>query len=156
MKGIKIMVLPCSPRHIKRALAFMPCRCPKLTVFRTRCDANMGNKSLAATSESVTEVLSSGRHEFMAETVKVDEINSFATLLIQSDRFGSSIAETLRVYSDEMREKRRLRAEEKAHRIPVLISVPLVACMLPVMIGVLMLPAVIRVVREVLPSMAGG
>lgn len=92
----------------------------------------------------------------MAETVKVDEINSFATLLIQSDRFGSSIAETLRVYSDEMREKRRLKAEEKAHRIPVLISVPLVACMLPVMIGVLMLPAAIRVVREVLPSMAGG
>lgn len=92
----------------------------------------------------------------MAEVVKVDEINSFATLLIQSDKFGSSIAETLRVYSDEMREKRRLKAEEKAHRIPVLISIPLVACMLPVMIGVLMLPAAIRVVREVLPSMTGG
>ena len=43
--------------------------------------------------------------------------------------------------------RRRMRAEEKAHRLPVLISVPLVACMLPVMIGVLMLPAVIRVVR---------
>lgn len=92
----------------------------------------------------------------MAEVVKVDEINSFATLLIQSDKFGSSIAETLRVYSDEMREKRRLKAEEKAHRIPVLISIPLVACMLPVMIGVLMLPAAIRVVRELLPSMTGG
>ena len=92
----------------------------------------------------------------MAETVKVDEINSFATLLIQSDKFGSSIAETLRVYSDEMREKRRMKAEEKAHRIPVLISIPLVACMLPVMIGVLMLPAVIRVVRQVLPMMNGG
>lgn len=92
----------------------------------------------------------------MADSVKVDEINSFATLLIQSDKFGSSIAETLRVYSDEMRERRRLRAEERAHRIPVLISVPLVACMLPVMIGVLMLPAVIRVIREILPTMTGG
>ncbi|MFA7586176.1 MAG: type II secretion system F family protein [Novosphingobium sp.] len=92
----------------------------------------------------------------MADSVKVDEINSFATLLIQSDKFGSSVADTLRVYSDEMRERRRLRAEEKAHRIPVLISVPLVACMLPVMIGVLMLPAAVRVVRQILPSMAGG
>jgi tight adherence protein C len=55
-----------------------------------------------------------------------------------------------------MREKRRMRAEEKAHRLPVLISIPLVACMLPVMIGVLLLPAVIRVMRSVLPAMQGG
>jgi tight adherence protein C len=47
-----------------------------------------------------------------------------------------------------------MRAEEKAHRLPVLLSVPLVACMLPVMIGVLMLPAVVRVVRDILPVMA--
>ena len=53
-----------------------------------------------------------------------------------------------------MREKRRMRAEEKAHRIPVLISLPLVGCMLPVMIGVLMLPAVIRLIATMLPAMA--
>ena len=46
-----------------------------------------------------------------------------------------------------------MRAEEKAHRLPVLLSVPLVTCMLPVMIGVLMLPAVIRVMRQVLPAL---
>ncbi len=92
----------------------------------------------------------------MADSTKVDEISSFATLLIQSDKLGSSIATTLRVYSDEMREKRRMRAEEKAHRIPVLISIPLVACLLPVMIGVLILPAAVRVVREMLPAMQGG
>lgn len=92
----------------------------------------------------------------MAESVRVDEIGSFATLLIQSDKLGTSIATTLRIYAAEMREKRRMRAEEKAHRIPVLISVPLVTCMLPVMIGVLMLPAAIRVIRDVLPAMAGG
>lgn len=92
----------------------------------------------------------------MAEGAGVDEISSFATLLIQSDRLGTSIATTLRVYSDEMRERRRMRAEEKAHRIPVLISIPVVACMLPVMIGVLMLPAAIRVVRQLIPAMTGG
>ncbi|WP_296197817.1 type II secretion system F family protein [Sphingorhabdus sp.] len=92
----------------------------------------------------------------MATRTQVTEIRSFATLLIQSDKLGSSIGETLRVYASEMREKRRMRAEEKAHRLPVLLSVPLVACMLPVMIGVLMLPAIIRLVREMLPAMSGG
>ena len=92
----------------------------------------------------------------MAEAARVDEISSFATLLIQSDKLGTSIATTLRIYAAEMRERRRMRAEEKAHRIPVLISIPLVACMLPVMIGVLMLPAAIRVVRQVIPAMTGG
>ena len=92
----------------------------------------------------------------MANRTQVTEIRSFATLLIQSDKLGSSIGETLRVYATEMREKRRMRAEEKAYRLPVLLSVPLVACMLPVMIGVLMLPAVIRVIRELTPALSGG
>jgi tight adherence protein C len=92
----------------------------------------------------------------MADRAGADDIRAFATLLIQSTKLGSSIAQTLRTYSSEMREKRRLRAEEKAHRLPVLISIPLVACMLPTMIGVLMLPALIRVVRAVLPALHGG
>lgn len=92
----------------------------------------------------------------MADRAGADDIRAFATLLIQSTKLGSSIAQTLRTYASEMREKRKLRAEEKAHRLPVLISVPLVACMLPTMIGVLMLPAAIRVVRAVLPALHGG
>jgi tight adherence protein C len=92
----------------------------------------------------------------MADRAEVDEIRAFSTLLIQSGKLGSSIAQTLRIYAAEMREKRRMRAEEKAHRLPVLLSVPLVACMLPVMIGVLMLPAVIRVIRTLMPAMAGA
>ena len=92
----------------------------------------------------------------MGERARVDQIRSFVTLVIQSDRLGSSIGKTLRVYAAEMRERRRLAAEEKAHRLPVLLSIPLVACMLPVMIGVLMLPAAIRVVRDLMPAMSGG
>jgi tight adherence protein C len=88
----------------------------------------------------------------MADRAGTDEIRAFATLLIQSSKLGSSIAQTLRTYAAEMRERRRMRAEEKAHRLPVLLSVPLVCCMLPVMIGVLMLPAVIRTIRTVLPA----
>ncbi len=92
----------------------------------------------------------------MANRTQVTEIRSFSTLLIQSDKLGSSIGETLRVYASEMREKRRMRAEEKAHQLPVLLSIPLVACLLPVMIGVLMLPAIIRIVRQALPALSGG
>jgi tight adherence protein C len=88
----------------------------------------------------------------MADRAGADEIRAFATLLIQSNKLGSSIAQTLRIYAAEMRERRRMRAEEKAHRLPVLLSIPLVTCMLPVMIGVLMLPAVIRTIRIVLPA----
>ncbi|QLC22441.1 type II secretion system F family protein [Parasphingopyxis sp. CP4] len=91
----------------------------------------------------------------MAERAGIDEIQSFATLMIQSSKLGSSIATTLRIYASEMREKRRLRAEEKAHRLPVLLSLPLVGCLLPVMIGILMLPAVIRVVRNLIPTLGG-
>ena len=92
----------------------------------------------------------------LADRTGADEIRAFATLLIQSTNLGTSIATTLRIYASEMRERRRMRAEEKAHRLPVLLSIPLVVCMLPVMIGVLMLPAVIRVVRILLPSLHGG
>lgn len=92
----------------------------------------------------------------MADAAAVDEIRSFTTLLVQSDKLGTSVSSTLRVYAEEMREKRRMRAEEKAHRLPVLISIPLVVFMLPTMIGVIMLPAAIRMVRDVFPLMAGG
>lgn len=92
----------------------------------------------------------------LADRTGTDEIRAFATLLIQSTNLGTSIAQTLRVYASEMRERRRMRAEEKAHRLPVLLSIPLVACMLPVMIGVLMLPAIIRVIRTLIPALQGG
>ena len=91
----------------------------------------------------------------LADDAGITEIRSFSTLLIQSDKLGTSIGDTLRVYASEMRERRRMRAEEKAHRLPVLLSIPLVVCMLPTMIGVLMLPAVIRVIRQVIPAMMG-
>lgn len=92
----------------------------------------------------------------LADVSGVEAIRSFATLIIQSDKLGTSIASTLRVYAAEMRERRQMRAEEKAHRLPVLISIPLVACMLPTMIGTLMLPAVVLMVRKIFPLMVGG
>lgn len=119
------------------------------------------NPSLAEQLAIVTLELRAGRSREdalrgLAERSGVEEIRAFTTLLVQSERLGASIGQTLRIYAAEMRERRRMRAEEKAHRIPVLISLPLVGLMLPTMIGVLILPAAIRYVREVSPAMGGG
>ncbi len=80
----------------------------------------------------------------LSRRTAVPEISAFVTLIVQSDKLGASIATALKIYASEMREARRMRAEERAHRIPVLLSVPLVCCLLPVMIAVLMLPASIQ------------
>ena len=81
----------------------------------------------------------------LAKRTAVPEISAFVTLVIQSDRLGASIAQALRIYAAEMREARRMRAEERAMRIPVLLSIPLIVFLLPTMVGVLMLPAAITV-----------
>lgn len=84
----------------------------------------------------------------LARKSGVPEITAFTTLIIQSDRLGASVSQALRIYASEMREQRRMRAEEKAHRIPVLLSIPLVCFMLPVMVAVLMLPAAIGMKKQ--------
>jgi tight adherence protein C len=91
----------------------------------------------------------------MAERCDVPGIRSFVALIIQTDVLGASIAQTLRTYSTEMRQTRFLRAEEKAMRIPVLMTIPLVSCILPVIIGALLLPAIIDVARYLGPALRG-
>ena len=92
----------------------------------------------------------------MGERVRVESLRAFAALLIQTDTLGTSIAQTLRTFSAEMRETRFLKAEEKAMRIPILMTIPLVACILPVIVTTLMLPAVIDVIRTLAPMLKGG
>ncbi|MBV8972725.1 MAG: type II secretion system F family protein [Sphingomonadaceae bacterium] len=77
----------------------------------------------------------------LARRTGLAELVAFVTLLNQSAKLGSSVSQALRVYASEMREARRMRAEEKAARLPVLLSVPLVVFLLPTMVAVLMLPA---------------
>lgn len=91
----------------------------------------------------------------MADRHEVDSLKSFVALLIQSETLGASIGQTLRTYANEMREHRFLRAEEKAMRIPVLLTVPLVACILPVIVIALLLPPMLDVSRTLIPAFAG-
>lgn len=90
-----------------------------------------------------------------ADRSGVPAISSFVTLLVQSDTLGASISQTLRVHADEMRANRTLRAEEKAAMLPVLLSIPLVTCILPAMLSVILLPGAITIIRQVLPLLAG-
>ncbi len=77
----------------------------------------------------------------LARRTGLPELVSFVALLNQSAKLGSSVGMALKIYASEMREARRMRAEEKAARLPVLLSMPLVAFLLPTMVAVLMLPA---------------
>jgi len=83
--------------------------------------------------------------EHFAERLGLDEARSFATLLQQSQELGSSLTEALRVYSDDMRHKRMSRAEEKAYSLPAKLSVPLILCIFPVIVVVILLPVFVRV-----------
>jgi tight adherence protein C len=83
----------------------------------------------------------------LSERLGIEEAKSFATLLQQSEELGSSLVQSLRVYSDEMRAKRLVRAEEKAHALPAKLVIPLGFCIFPVILGVTLMPVAIRVFR---------
>lgn len=85
----------------------------------------------------------------------VEEIGTFATMLTQADKFGTSIGDSLRVFSDDLRHKRQVRAEEAAAKVPTKMLFPLVVCVFPAIIMVIMGPAVIQIVRTVLPMLSG-
>ncbi|MEW4561871.1 type II secretion system F family protein [Bremerella sp. JC770] len=94
-------------------------------------------------------------HELGART-GVEDLRSLAAILIQADKFGSSIAQALRVQSDAMRTRRRQIAEEKAAKTAVKMIFPLVFFIFPGIFVVLVGPAAITVVREMLPMMAAN
>jgi tight adherence protein C len=79
-----------------------------------------------------------------ADRLNLDEARAFVILLRQSVELGTDIGDALRVYSDEMRAKRLLRAEENANKLPVKMVVPLGGLIFPVIMVVIMLPVVLR------------
>jgi tight adherence protein C len=98
-----------------------------------------------------TEVL----HDLGARTGVVD-LRSLAAVLIQADKFGSSVAQALRTQSDSMRIRRRQLAEEKAAKTAVKLIFPLVLFIFPGIFVVLVGPAAITMVRQMFPLMSSG
>jgi tight adherence protein C len=89
----------------------------------------------------------------LVERTGVDDIRSLVGTLIQTDRFGTSVAQALRVHSDSLRTERRQRAEEQAAKTTIKMVIPLVLFVLPSIIFVTLGPAVIQLVRTLMPQM---
>jgi len=106
-------------------------------------------RSLSANIHMATLEMRAGRTltetlDHLADRLGLEEARSFATLLQQSEKLGSSLTDALRVYSDDMRHQRLSRAEEKAYSLPAKLSVPLTLCVFPVVIIVILLPVYVR------------
>jgi tight adherence protein C len=91
----------------------------------------------------------------LAARTGVDDVRALVATLIQTDRFGTSVAQALRVHSDSLRTERRQRAEEQAAKTTVKMIIPLVLFVLPSLIFVTIGPAIIQLMRVLLP-MSGG
>jgi tight adherence protein C len=123
-------------------------------------DVKESHTRIAEEFDRMSDELRAGRSRAdalrnLASRADVDAVKSFVALLIQTDTLGTSVGQTLKTYAAEMREHRFLKAEEKAMRVPVLMTIPLVVCILPVIVTALMLPPIIDVIRTMVPALKG-
>jgi tight adherence protein C len=84
----------------------------------------------------------------LSQRVGLKEIDALVVMLIQADRFGSSVSESLTVYADALRIQRRLKAEEAAAKLPVQLLIPLIFCVFPSLLTVLLGPVAVTLARE--------
>jgi tight adherence protein C len=87
----------------------------------------------------------------LAERTGVDDVSSLVSMLVQTDKFGTSVAQSLRVHSDTLRTKRRQRAEEAAAKIGAKMVFPLVICIFPAIWVVTIGPAAIKFIQVLVP-----
>ncbi len=92
----------------------------------------------------------------LALRTDLEDVSSLVTLLIQTEKFGTSIAQALRIHSDSMRTNRYQRAEEVAAKLPVKLIFPLILFILPSLFVVILGPAAITIFRTLLPGLRGG
>ena len=85
----------------------------------------------------------------------VEEISAFVSMLTQADKFGTSVGESLRVFSEDLRHKRQIRAEVLAAQLPTKMLFPLVLCIFPAISMVVLAPAGVRIARVLLPMLGG-
>lgn len=102
------------------------------------------------TGLSRTEALKS-----LSRRVDLEEVGSLVALLVQTDKFGTSVGQALRVHSDSMRVKRQLRAEELAAKLPVKLLFPLVFFIFPSLFVVVVGPAVVKIAKTLMPALGG-
>ena len=91
----------------------------------------------------------------LSRRIDLEEVGSLVALLVQTDKFGTSIGQSLRVHSDAMRVNRQLRAEEVAAKLPVKLLFPLVFFIFPSLFAVVIGPGVVKIARTLMPVLGG-
>ena len=119
------------------------------SIIRVGREARAGYPALAEEFEMVAHEVKAGKERSavlrdMSERVGLPDITSFTTTLIQSSSFGTSIADALRIYSSEMRDKRVMRAEEKANTIPTKLTLGTMLFTVPPLLVILIGPSLYK------------
>lgn len=91
----------------------------------------------------------------LADRTGVEDLKALVAILIQTDRFGTSAGQALRTFSESMRVKRRQRAEEMAAKLAIKMVIPMVLFIFPGVFIVILGPAFIAIIRDLLPTLAG-
>ena len=120
------------------------------SIIRVSREIRTGFPALAEEYEIIAHEMKAGKDRVqvlrdMAERVGVQDVSSFVTVLIQSATFGTSIAEALRVYAGEMRDKRVMRAEEKANVLPTKMTLATMMLTVPPLLIILLGPSVYEI-----------
>ena len=129
-------------------------------IYRVGEEMKLTNKPLSEEFKLLNLELRAGKQrrdalKNLALRTDLDDVRSLVTLVVQTDRFGTSIAQALRVHSDSMRIKRYQRAEEVAAKLPVKLLFPLIFFIFPSLFVAILGPAIIRVYRTLLPVLYG-
>ncbi|MHC0053327.1 type II secretion system F family protein [Actibacterium sp. D379-3] len=120
------------------------------SIVRVAKEIRAGFPALAEEYEIVSHEMKAGKDKVnvlkdMGERCGVNDVSSFVTVLVQSSTFGTSIADALRVYAAEMRDKRVMRAEEKANKLPTKLTLGTMLFTVPPLLIILIGPSVYRV-----------
>lgn len=127
------------------------------SIIRVSKELRAGFPDLADEYETVSHEMKAGKDKTlvlrdMTERCGVPDISSFVTVLIQSQQFGTSIAEALRVYAGEMRDKRVMRAEEKANTLPTKMTLATMMLTVPPLLIILIGPSMF----DIYMTLGGG
>lgn len=123
------------------------------SIIRVSRELKSGFPDLADEFEIVSQEVKAGKDKTtvlkdMSERCGVNDITSFVTVLVQSQQFGTSIADALRVYSLEMRDKRVMRAEEAANKLPTKMTLATMMLTVPPLMAILIGPSIYAIAKN--------
>jgi len=128
-------------------------------VLKASEELALSHPALADELHQVTNEIRAGKPRMeafrnFADRTKIDDVRALVAMLVQTDRFGTSIAQALRTHADTGRTVRRQRAEERAAKLGVKLVFPLVFCLFPAMYVVTLGPGAIRIIRVLIQGLA--